>query len=211
MGESSAAPQNDTSISTSVLSRPTPPSLVGEDEDEPPSSGSLSRTSEVKPKPRDVLSLFTNEVGQEDAVHSVAAPVAEEKQTVAGDPEGGAAPRTDQLNGRTGSRLSTLFQPAQPIAGPKPTYKSSAVAAITYTPLNVCLLFIPVSWALHYTHQSPTIIFVFSALGIIPLAALLGLGTEQIALRTSQSVGGLLNATLGNIVEMIIAGIALKR
>ncbi|KAJ6551813.1 Sodium/calcium exchanger protein-domain-containing protein [Mycena capillaripes] len=64
---------------------------------------------------------------------------------------------------------------------------------------------------MHYTHQSATLIFVFCCLGIIPLAALLGLGTEQIALRTSHSVGGLLNATLGNIVEMIIAGIALKQ
>lgn len=80
-----------------------------------------------------------------------------------------------------------------------------------YTPLNLCLLFIPVSWALHYTHQSATLVFVFSALGIVPLAALLGFGTEQIALKTSMSVGGLLNATLGNIVEMIIAGIALGK
>lgn len=79
-----------------------------------------------------------------------------------------------------------------------------------YTPLNICLLFIPVSWALHYTHQSATLVFIFSALGIIPLAALLGFGTEQIAVRTSSAVGGLLNATLGNVVEMIIAGIALK-
>jgi Ca2+:H+ antiporter len=55
------------------------------------------------------------------------------------------------------------------------------------------------------------LIFVFSCLAIVPLAALLGLGTEQIAIRTSQSFGGLLNATLGNIIEMIIAGIALKQ
>jgi Ca2+:H+ antiporter len=87
----------------------------------------------------------------------------------------------------------------------------SLKATIRYSPLNFLLVFIPVSWALHYTHQSPTLIFVFSCLAIIPLAALLGLGTEQIALRTSQSVGGLLNATLGNIIEMIIAGIALKQ
>ncbi|ESK91100.1 calcium ion transporter [Moniliophthora roreri MCA 2997] len=107
-------------------------------------------------------------------------------------------------------RITALFTPVKPL-GPTPTYRQSAIAAIRYTPLNICLLFIPVSWALHFTHQSDTLIFVFSALGIIPLAALLGLGTEQIALRTSSSVGGLLNATLGNVVEMIIAGIALKR
>ncbi|KAK7047485.1 hypothetical protein VNI00_006716 [Paramarasmius palmivorus] len=108
------------------------------------------------------------------------------------------------------SRLGALFTAQKPL-GPVPTYLQSFRAAITYTPLNICLLFIPVSWALHYTHQSATIIFVFSCLGIIPLAAILGFGTEQIALRTNSSVGGLLNATLGNIVEMIIAGIALKK
>ncbi|PFH51602.1 hypothetical protein AMATHDRAFT_142145 [Amanita thiersii Skay4041] len=107
-------------------------------------------------------------------------------------------------------RLRALFSPVRPV-GPPPTYLASAKATLKYSPLNLCLLFIPVSWALHYTHQSPTLVFVFSALAIVPLAALLGLGTEQIALRTSQSFGGLLNATLGNVVEMIIAGIALKQ
>ena len=90
------------------------------------------------------------------------------------------------------------------------TGKSKGKATVRYTPLNFCLLFIPVSWALHYTHQSATLIFVFSCMGIIPLAALLGFGTEQVAHRTSSTVGGLLNATLGNVVEMIIAGIALS-
>ncbi|EKM77745.1 hypothetical protein AGABI1DRAFT_61323 [Agaricus bisporus var. burnettii JB137-S8] len=106
-------------------------------------------------------------------------------------------------------KFRTLFTPTRPL-GPQPTYAQSIKAAIKYSPLNVLLLFIPVSWALHFTHQNPTLVFVFSALGLVPLAALLGFGTEQIALKTSASVGGLLNATLGNIVEMIIAGIALK-
>ncbi|KAG2004430.1 calcium ion transporter [Coprinopsis cinerea AmutBmut pab1-1] len=108
------------------------------------------------------------------------------------------------------SRVRALFTPAHDI-GPRPTYLQSLKATARYTPLNILLLAIPVSWALHWTHQSPTMVFVFSCLAIIPLAALLGLGTEQIALHTSQSVGGLLNATLGNVVEMIIAGIALKQ
>lgn len=108
------------------------------------------------------------------------------------------------------SRIRTLFTPTHEI-GPRPSYLESFKAALLYSYLNILLLFIPVSWALHYTHQSATLVFVFSCLAIIPLAALLGLGTEQIALRTSQSVGGLLNATLGNVVEMIIGGIALKQ
>ena len=108
------------------------------------------------------------------------------------------------------NRLRILFTPTHEL-GPSPGYLLSVKNALLYSPLNILLLFIPVSWALHWTHQSDTVIFVVSALAIVPLAALLGLGTEQIALRTSQAVGGLLNATLGNVVELIIAGIALGR
>ena len=106
-------------------------------------------------------------------------------------------------------RLKTLFRPMHPV-GSSPGYKQSFLATVKYSPLNVCLLLIPVSWALQFTHQNDTLVFIFSCFSILPLAALLGFGTEQIALRTSSAVGGLLNATLGNIVEMIIAGIALK-
>ncbi|KAJ7599441.1 Sodium/calcium exchanger protein-domain-containing protein [Mycena floridula] len=108
-------------------------------------------------------------------------------------------------------KVRRLFQSQKTWPGPAPTYLQSFLSTIRYTPLNVCLLFIPVSWALYFTHQKAIVVFVTSALGIVPLAALLGFGTEQIALHTSSSVGGLMNATLGNIVEMIIAGIALKK
>jgi len=108
------------------------------------------------------------------------------------------------------SRLRILFTPTHEL-GPSPGYLTSVKNALLYSPLNILLLCIPVSWALHWTHQPDTVIFVVSALAIVPLAALLGLGTEQIAMRTSQAVGGLLNATLGNVVELIIAGIALGK
>lgn len=55
-----------------------------------------------------------------------------------------------------------------------------------------------------------TLLFVLSVLAIIPLAALLSLATEQVAGRTGDSVGGLLNATLGNLTELIIALTALR-
>ena len=49
--------------------------------------------------------------------------------------------------------------------------------------------------------------FVSSMIAIMPLALLMGHATEEIALRTSESLGGLLNATFGNAVEIIIADI----
>lgn len=108
------------------------------------------------------------------------------------------------------SRLRALFTPHKPV-GPAPSYGRSLINIFRFSPLNILLVFIPISWALHFSHQSETIIFVTSALAIMPLAALLGFGTEQIAIRTSSAVAALLNASLGNLTELIIAGICLSR
>jgi Ca2+:H+ antiporter len=113
----------------------------------------------------------------------------------------------------SGGLLTSTSHPAVSIGeqGLVPSYGASIYAALTYTPLNILLLSIPVSWALHHSHQNDTLVFIFSALGLVPLAALLGFGTEQFALRTTQTIGGLLNASLGNVVELLIAGLALAR
>lgn len=56
---------------------------------------------------------------------------------------------------------------------------------------------------------SHTLVFLLSAAAIVPLAALLSYATEQVAERTGDAIGGLLNATLGNLTELIIAITAL--
>ena len=55
-----------------------------------------------------------------------------------------------------------------------------------------------------------TLLFVLSVLAIVPLAVLLSHATESVAARTGDAVGGLLNATLGNLTELIIALAALR-
>ena len=55
-----------------------------------------------------------------------------------------------------------------------------------------------------------TVLFVLSVLAIVPLAALLSHATESVAEKTGDAVGGLLNATLGNLTELIIAAAALR-
>jgi Ca2+:H+ antiporter len=73
------------------------------------------------------------------------------------------------------------------------------------------LPFVPVPLVLHaFVPGSHTLLFVLSILGIVPLAALLSLATEQVAARTGDTIGGLLNASLGNLTELIIALAALK-
>ncbi len=78
--------------------------------------------------------------------------------------------------------------------------------------LNWLLIFVPVAVGLEFlAPQASTWIFVASAIAIIPLAGLLGEATEQLAHRTSEGVGGLLNATFGNAAELIIALMAMRQ
>jgi Ca2+:H+ antiporter len=74
--------------------------------------------------------------------------------------------------------------------------------------LNWLLLAVPMTLYFEFSHNLQ-MAFVFSMVAIAPLAFLMGKATEEIALRTGEAVGGLLNATFGNAVEMIIAGMAL--
>jgi len=77
-------------------------------------------------------------------------------------------------------------------------------------PLLWLLVFVPaVLAAEHVFHAGGMVLFVLSVLAIVPLAALLSLATESVAERTGDAVGGLLNATLGNLTELVIALTAL--
>ncbi|CAK7228138.1 hypothetical protein SBRCBS47491_006802 [Sporothrix bragantina] len=75
--------------------------------------------------------------------------------------------------------------------------------------INLLLIAAPVGIALHFTSVDPIAIFVVNFIAIIPLAAMLSSATEEIALRTGETLGGLLNATFGNAVELIVAIMAL--
>ena len=77
--------------------------------------------------------------------------------------------------------------------------------------LLLLLVFIPVALVLEYVvHASALAIFLTSSAAIIPLAALMGRATEELAERLGEGVGGLLNATFGNAAELIIAIVALR-
>ena len=58
--------------------------------------------------------------------------------------------------------------------------------------------------------EAHTLLFVLSVLAIVPLATLLSHATESVAAKTGDTVGGLLNATLGNLTELVIALAALR-
>ncbi|MES2176501.1 MAG: calcium/proton exchanger [Gemmatimonadota bacterium] len=76
--------------------------------------------------------------------------------------------------------------------------------------LAVLLLFVPAAIAASFMHANPVLVFALSAAAIIPLSGYLGRATEEIAAYTGPTLGGLLNATLGNLAELIIAVLALR-
>lgn len=82
---------------------------------------------------------------------------------------------------------------------------------IRRNPLLWLLVFVPVVLAAQKIKPNAhTLLFVLSVLAIIPLAALLSEATESVAARTGDAIGGLLNATLGNLTELVIAVAALR-
>lgn len=84
----------------------------------------------------------------------------------------------------------------------KTTLKSS--------PVNYLLLFVPLGVFAGWQGWSPSAIFWLNFLAIVPLASILAFATEELAEHVGETIGGLLNATFGNAVELIVSIIALK-
>jgi Ca2+:H+ antiporter len=82
---------------------------------------------------------------------------------------------------------------------------------IRHSPMLWLLAFVPVVFvAARLRPEAHTWLFVLSVLAIVPLAALLSHATESVAAKTGDAAGGLLNATLGNLTELVIALAALR-
>ncbi|KAJ2160829.1 hypothetical protein GGF46_001959 [Coemansia sp. RSA 552] len=77
--------------------------------------------------------------------------------------------------------------------------------------INVLLLLVPVGIASHPAGFSDVAVFVINFFAIIPLAKILGYATEQLALHLGEALGGLLNATFGNAVELLVGILALVK
>lgn len=92
-----------------------------------------------------------------------------------------------------------------------PTFMSGAKIMIKDGPLNILLVCIPIGMISFYAQWPDAVTFIFSLLAIAPLAERLGFVTEQLALHTNETVGGLLNATFGNATELIVAITALSK
>lgn len=76
--------------------------------------------------------------------------------------------------------------------------------------LRYLLIFVPLAFLAEFWWHNDLMIFGFSCVALIPLAGLLGEATEELSIHTGPQVGGLLNASLGNAAELIIAIVALR-
>ena len=71
--------------------------------------------------------------------------------------------------------------------------------------INVLLIFVPIGFAVNYAGLKAVPVFIINFIAIIPLAAMLSNATEELAIRVGETLGGLLNATFGNAVELIVS------
>jgi Ca2+:H+ antiporter len=74
---------------------------------------------------------------------------------------------------------------------------------LLFTKMNIMLLFVPLGFCAHFLHWGATTTFMLNMIAMLPLAGLMGVATEELACHTGQTIGGLLNATFGNAVELI--------
>lgn len=73
--------------------------------------------------------------------------------------------------------------------------------------VNVLLVFVPLGLVAGILEWSATAVFTLNFLAIIPLAAILSFATEEISVKLGETLGGLLNATFGNAVELIVGAL----
>lgn len=71
--------------------------------------------------------------------------------------------------------------------------------------INILLVFLPFAYMSHVFQWSDGSVFILNFLAMVPLASMLGVFTEELAAHTNDVVGGLINATFGNAVELVVA------
>ncbi|KZF24884.1 vacuolar H+/Ca2+ exchanger [Xylona heveae TC161] len=125
-------------------------------------------------------------------------------------------PRND-TNERTGLLGRTTSSGSQYHHEEHPVWKRWPVnvyhvtrATLVSNYVNALLVFVPLGIIAGALHWNPTAIFVLNFFAIIPLASLLSFATEELSVKLGETLGGLLNATFGNAVELIVSIVALK-
>eukprot|EP01135_Chromosphaera_perkinsii_P006855 Nk52_evm10s621 gene=Nk52_evmTU10s621 len=145
------------------------------------------------------IKSFDEEANRQPALLGVVAAAQENQRrasnsspSLLGSANGENAPLLDKNSEKKGNDLSNMVL----------IMKSNYV--------SVLLLIIPFALAGGYMKWGDNLVFALNFIAIMPLAWLLGKSTEELAIRTNQTIGGLMNATFGNAVEIIMSITALR-
>ncbi|KAI6778518.1 vacuolar calcium ion transporter [Emericellopsis cladophorae] len=114
--------------------------------------------------------------------------------------------KSDKLQKKNSHRFYRPVHPREPF-----TVSNQIRRTLLGSWLNILLLAAPAGIAVGAAGLDGRIVFGVNFVAIVPLAAMLSDATEEVALRTGESIGGLINATFGNAVELIVAIIALTK
>jgi Ca2+:H+ antiporter len=77
-------------------------------------------------------------------------------------------------------------------------------ATISSNPINSLLVFVPLGIVAGAIGSNPPLVFLLNFFAIIPLASVMSFATEELSVKLGSTLGGLVNATFGNAVEMIV-------
>jgi hypothetical protein len=131
--------------------------------------------------------------------------------SVPASPQRPSRMESEPSNGRLEAAETTALLPNEP---PEPIDSASIVPSIKLillsSPVNSLLVFLPFALLSGYLEWSPPIIFLTNFFAMMPLAALLSFTTDNLSRRTGEALGGFLNVTFGNIMELIIGIVALR-
>lgn len=105
----------------------------------------------------------------------------------------------------------TLLTEKEPEEPKDYSFREGAREIIFNGPLNVLLLCVPCALLSNSFGFDDSVTFFFALLSLAPVAERLGFVTEQLAIHTNETIGGLLNATFGNATELIVAIAALSK
>jgi len=109
------------------------------------------------------------------------------------------------------NQLGTEVSPAQKRNfGQKVVHEIQTVSVLEKI-IYCFVIFIPLAFVAEALALPPIYTFFISALAIVPLAKFLGEATEALASKVGDAIGGLLNASFGNAVELIISVVALSK
>ena len=109
------------------------------------------------------------------------------------------------------SRVHSSTEYSRRVASARRDAMTALLNELRHHPPLWLLVCVPAVFIAHALRpEAHTLLFALSVLAIVPLAALLSRATESVAARTGDTVGGLLNATLGNLTELVIALAALR-